>query len=121
MTLMIEDRIFLDFNPNDYIIRLTPFLDKEGEWTGELLVGTVTTDENDMSDEDHFNLMGITKMVCASVPAMEEDDYVRDKLTAIIERVEDDQEEEDGIPDATVNSVEENVINVNFKQRGGKT
>jgi hypothetical protein len=52
---------------------------------------------------------------------MEEDDYVRDKLTAIIERVEDEQEEEDGIPDATVNSVEENVINVNFKQRGGKT
>jgi len=116
---MVEDRIFLDFNANDYIIRLTPFLDKKGEWTGELLVGTVTTDENDMSDEDHYNLMGITKMVCASVPAMEEDDYVRDKLNAIIERVEDGQEED--TPDATVNSVEENVINVNFKQRGSKT
>ena len=114
MTLMIEDRIFLDFNPNDYIIRLTPFIDDTGKWTGEVLVGTVTTDENDMTDEDHFNLMNITKMVCASVPAMEEDDYIRDTLNDIVDRVE----EEDDTPDATIDSVEENVINVNFKQRG---
>ena len=118
MTLMVEDRIFLDFNANDYIIRLTPYVDDMGNWTGELLVGTVTTDENDMTDEDHYNLMGITKMVCAAVPAMEEDDYVRDTLTSIVERVEEDLEE--GKPDATVASVEENVINVNFKQKGGK-
>ena len=111
---MIEDRIFLDFNPNDYIIRLTPFIDDTGKWTGEVLVGTVTTDENDMTDEDHFNLMNITKMVCASVPAMEEDDYIRDTLNDIVDRVE----EEDDTPDATIDSVEENVINVNFKQRG---
>mgnify|MGYP003651553082 FL=1 len=108
-----QERIFLEFDPNDYIIRLSPFLDSKGDWTGELLVGTVTTDENDMSDEDHFNLMTITKMVCASVPAMEEDDNVRDVLNSIVDRVEDEDEEETS-PTIVVDSTDDNVINVSF-------
>tara|TARA_R110002126_G_scaffold159785_2_gene307320 strand:+ start:304 stop:651 length:348 start_codon:yes stop_codon:yes gene_type:complete len=114
---MIEDKVFLDFNPNDYIIRLTPFLDDMGNWTGELLVGTVTTDENNLTEEDHFNLMGITRMVCASVPAMEENDQVRDLLNIIVDRVESEPDEEDE-PQLIVSSVNENVINVNFKSKG---
>ena len=114
---MIEDKVFLDFNPNDYIIRLTPFLDDMGNWTGELLVGTVTTDENNLTEEDHFNLMGITRMVCASVPAMEENDQVRDVLNIIVDRIERDPDEVDE-PQLVVSSVEENVINVNFRSKG---
>tara|TARA_R110000803_G_scaffold46636_3_gene97779 strand:+ start:304 stop:651 length:348 start_codon:yes stop_codon:yes gene_type:complete len=114
---MIEDKVFLDFNPNDYIIRLTPFLDDMGNWTGELLVGTVTTDENNLTEEDHFNLMGITRMVCASVPAMEENDQVRDVLNIIVDRIERDPDEDDE-PQLVVSSVEENVINVNFRSKG---
>ena len=113
------DRIkdFLAVNPNDYIIRLTPFLDDMGNWTGELLVGTVTTDENNLTEEDHFNLMGITRMVCASVPAMEENDQVRDLLNIIVDRVESEPDEDDE-PQLIVSSVNENVINVNFKSKG---
>ena len=91
---------------------MSPFLDSKGDWTGELLVGTVTTDENDMSDEDHFNLMTITKMVCASVPAMEEDDNVRDVLNSIVDRVED--EDEETLAAIVVDSTDDNVINVSF-------
>ena len=109
-----ENKVFISFDANDYIVRLTPFIDKKGNWTGEILVGTVTTDENNLSDEDHFNLMTITKMVCAAVPAMEEDEYVRDTLNEIVEKSE--EEEENELPKATIASIEENVINVNFKQ-----
>lgn len=109
-----ENKVFISFDANDYIVRLTPFIDKEGNWTGEILVGTVTTDENNLSDEDHFNLMTITKMVCAAVPAMEEDEYVRDTLNEIVDKSE--EEEENDLPKATIASIEENVINVNFKQ-----
>ena len=84
-----ENKVFISFDANDYIVRLTPFIDKEGNWTGEILVGTVTTDENNLSDEDHFNLMTITKMVCAAVPAMEEDEYVRDTLNEIVDKSEE--------------------------------
>ena len=112
---MIEDRIFLEFDPNDYVVRLSPFIDKNGAWTGELLVGTVTTDENEMSDDDHYNLMNITKMVCAAVPAMEEDELVRNTLIKIAERVESESETKEDIePKTKIESVKENVINVNF-------
>ena len=109
-----ENKVFISFDANDYIVRLTPFIDKKGNWTGEILVGTVTTDENNLSDEDHFNLMTITKMVCAAVPAMEEDEYVRDTLNEIVDKSE--EEEENELPKATIASIEENVINVNYKQ-----
>jgi hypothetical protein len=109
--MQIEDRIFMEFDANDYIVRLSPFLDKNGTWTGELLVGTVTTEENNMSDDDHYNLMQITKMVCAAVPGMEEDEYIRNTLTSIAERVEAEEEKPEK---PKVQSVEENVISVNF-------
>ena len=32
---MTKEKIYIEFNPNDYIIRLSPFLDKKGDWTGE--------------------------------------------------------------------------------------
>ena len=108
----LEDRIFMEFDANDYVVRLSPFLDESGAWTGELLVGTVTTEENDMSDEDHYNLMQITKLVCASVPAMEEDEQVRNTLVRIAERVEKEESEKE--PESKVESIEENVINVRF-------
>ena len=110
--MQIEDRIFMEFDANDYVVRLSPFLDESGAWTGELLVGTVTTEENDMSDEDHYNLMQITKLVCASVPAMEEDEQVRNTLVRIAERVE--EEEKQNTPTSKVESIEENVISVKF-------
>jgi len=109
-----ENKVFISFDANDYIVRLTPFIDKKGNWTGEILVGTVTTDENNLSDEDHFNLMTITKMVCAAVPAMEEDEYVRDTLNEIVDKSE--EEEENDLPKAKIDSIKENVISVNFNQ-----
>ena len=109
-----ENKVFISFDANDYIVRLTPFIDKKGNWTGEILVGTVTTDENNLSDEDHFNLMTITKMVCAAVPAMEEDEYVRDTLNEIVDKTE--EEEENDLPKAKIDSIKENVISVNFNQ-----
>ena len=108
-----ENKVFISFDANDYIVRLTPFIDKKGNWTGELLVGTITTDENNLSDEDHFNLMTITNMVCAAVPAMEEDEYVRDTLNVMVDKAEEEEEE---LSKTTIVSIEQNVINVNFKQ-----
>jgi hypothetical protein len=51
---MEEDKIFLDFKPNDYIIRISPFTGKDGKWTGELRVGSCTTDYNTLDDDDYI-------------------------------------------------------------------
>ena len=110
---MAEDKIYMDFDPNDFVIRISPFLDQEGNWTGELLVGSCTTDENSVSDEDYVNLMQITHMVCASIPAMESDETVRSTLLKYAEDALEEQEEEK--PKLRLVETDDNVIKVNFK------
>lgn len=108
---MAEEKIFIDFDPNDFIVRISPFLDQKGNWTGELMVGTVTTGENTTTDDDYVNLMRLCHMVCASIPAMEEDTDIRDTLA----KYANDVLEEEAAPKATVESVEDNVVQVKFR------
>jgi hypothetical protein len=109
---MAEEKVLMDFDPNDFIVRITPFLDQKGNWTGELMVGTVTTGENTTTDDDYVNLMRLCHMVCASIPAMEDDNSIRDTLVKYAKDVL--EEEEDAAPKATVESVEDNVVKVKF-------
>jgi hypothetical protein len=109
---MSEEKVFIDFDPNDFIIRITPFLDKKGSWTGELMVGTVTTGENTITDDDYVNLMRMCHMVCASIPAMEDSTDIRETLAKYANDVL--EEEKDNKPKATVESVEDNVVKVKF-------
>tara|TARA_E500000318_G_scaffold96756_1_gene97248 strand:- start:466 stop:795 length:330 start_codon:yes stop_codon:yes gene_type:complete len=108
---MTEEKVFIDFDPNDFIVRISPFLDQKGNWTGELMVGTVTTGENTTKDDDYVNLMRLCHMVCASIPAMEEDNDIRETLAKYANDV---LEEEEAAPKATVESVEDNVVKVKF-------
>ena len=107
---MKEDNILIDFHPNDYIIRLSPFVDEKGNWTGELMVGTISTEDNVMNDTDHYQLMHLTQMVCASIPAMEENEDFRELLTEIVDDVVAGSEEED----SKITGVDENIISVKF-------
>ena len=107
---MKEDNILIDFHPNDYIIRLSPFVDEKGNWTGELMVGTISTEDNVMNDTDHYQLMHLTQMVCASIPAMEESEEFRELLTEIVDDVVAGSEEEE----SKITGVDENIISVKF-------
>tara|TARA_R110000751_G_scaffold15799_1_gene50815 strand:+ start:564 stop:896 length:333 start_codon:yes stop_codon:yes gene_type:complete len=110
---MEDDKIFLDFRPNDYIIRISPFVDEDGIWTGELQVGSCTTDENNLKDDDYINLMQLTYMILAAIPAMEEDDYVREVLHKHAKGSL--EEEKNKTPKRKLESIDGNIINVNFK------
>jgi|TARA_R110000787_G_scaffold50127_9_gene119843 hypothetical protein len=107
---MKEDNILIDFHPNDYIIRLSPFVDEKGNWTGELMVGTISTEDNVMNDTDHYQLMHLTQMVCASIPAMEENEDFRELLTEIVDDTVSGSEEEE----SKITGVDENIISVKF-------
>ena len=108
-----KESVFMDFEPNDYIIRLSPFLDQSGNWTGELMVGTVTTGENDLSDDDHYSLMQLTQLVCASVPVLEENEIVRKILSEIVD-TNNKQDTEVEVTLTKIEEVEDNVIKVRF-------
>ena len=113
---MNEENVLIDFHPNDYIIRLSPFLDEKGNWTGELMVGTISTEDNIMNDNDHYQLMHLTQMVCASIPAMEESEEFRELLSEIVEdaKIKTSAIEEEEEEKSKVTSVDKNVINVKF-------
>ncbi len=118
---MSSEKIFMDFDQNDYIIRISPFLNKKGEWTGEIMVGTCTTDDNVLSDFDHAQLMKLSHMMCASLPVMEEDSAVRRLLENEVERTIDDaleEEKEKVKPAIEVAGVSDNVISVLFNSKG---
>ena len=112
---MSEDKIFLDFEPNDYIIRISPFIDREGKWTGELHVGSCTTDDNSLDDDDYINLMQLTQMILAAIPAMEDNDFIKELLSKY---AKDSLEEEKKkkVPKRRLENIDGNVINVDFKK-----
>tara|TARA_R100000234_G_C4886408_1_gene129560 strand:+ start:167 stop:511 length:345 start_codon:yes stop_codon:yes gene_type:complete len=75
-----DDRIFVDFEPNDFVIRISPILDEEDNWTGELNVGYLTMDENFLKEDDYTHLDVVTNMAVSSIPLMEDDLTFRNHL-----------------------------------------
>lgn len=102
--------VFKEFDDNDVMVRLSPFLDPKGEWTGELLVGIVASEDNELSDDDYLSIMQLGSMLCAAVPLMEENEKFRELLYKHTQSML----EEDKKKKPKVTSREDNVIKVNF-------
>ena len=64
----------------DFVISIRPQLDSKRIWTGEVDLSIVTSVDNPLTDDDYYGLLSFCKVVCSSVPVMEEDEYVRKKL-----------------------------------------
>ena len=103
---MEEDQSFINFDPNDFIIRITPVME-DGEWNGEINVGQVTTGENTLKDTDYGHLSMLTDMLICAIPLIEKDDAIRKELYKLVEeQFENDKPK--------VIKREGNVLNVNF-------
>ena len=110
-----EDRIFVDFEPNDFVIRVTPVLDEHDRWTGDMKVGYLTLDENYLSKEDYQHVDLLTNLMLASVPLMEEDIKFRNTLYKYHENMLRIQEK----PKAS--HTEDNVIHLDFGNKEQET
>ena len=103
---MEENQTFINFDPNDFIIRITPVMEN-GEWNGEINVGQVTTGENNLPDTDYAHLSMLTDMLICAIPMIEKDDALRKELFKLVEeQFEDDKPK--------VIKREGNVLEVNF-------
>ena len=104
---MEEDQSFINFNPNDFIINISPIMEN-GKWTGDIDVGQITTDENSLDKEDYSYLSVLTDMVMCAIPLMEIDSEYRKKLYALaIEQFGDDNK-------PRIKERKGNVVKVNF-------
>jgi hypothetical protein len=101
----------INFNPNDFVIRISPDVDDKGDWTGELSVGMLTTDDNTMKADDFAHLKMLTDMLIAAIPLMEQDHDVRRKLFKIVDKIDADELE---MERPLVEERDGNVVKVNF-------
>ena len=62
----------------DFVIRLRPYADDDGKWSGEIDISIMAFPENQMDDDDYGQVMHFCKMMCATVPIMEESKEIRD-------------------------------------------
>ena len=109
-----DDKIYVDFTPNDFVIRISPVMDEEDTWTGELNVGYLTMDENYMKEDDYAHVDIVTNMTLSAIPLMEEDLEFRTKLYRYtLDAMSDTPEEH--VKKATSEHVDDsNVIKLRF-------
>ena len=87
---MIEKK----FNNEDIVVRIRPKMDSRNyEWTGEIDISIISFPDNPLDDEDYSQLMHFTKMMCASVPIIEEVETFRNLLHDYLNRSHDGQQD----------------------------
>lgn len=98
----------------DFVIVVTPHLDKEKNWDGQVSLRIAMDDKNPLSDDDFEGMVNFTRQICASVPLMEENKMFRDateqianKYLPVNEILQDNE--------LTRERINDNVIRVNFK------
>lgn len=113
---MENEKQFLEVGKNDFVICLSPKLEADGKWHGDLGVSVETIEDNDLDAEDYFHMMQLATMVAASINLLEESPEFRHAIMKQIKKLESMYDDEDEGEEETpsIMSTEENVIKVNF-------
>ena len=118
---MDREQIRKQINDEDYIIRVRPFVDEEGIWSGEIDLSIITLPGNPLDDDAYHSIMHLVKMMCASVPIMEEIETIRDVMHEYVKAMNDDVDIEIQLEKELENKVEKvydgNVIKIDFSTR----
>jgi hypothetical protein len=116
------ERIKKEIQDEDFVIRIRPFADDDGKWTGEIDVSIIAFPDNPMDDEDYGQVMHFAKMMCATVPIMEDSKEIRDIAHDYVMEVIDNEmdisvelEEEVGVE----KTYDGNIIHLNFNSKTG--
>tara|TARA_R110000772_G_scaffold207287_1_gene317864 strand:- start:92 stop:460 length:369 start_codon:yes stop_codon:yes gene_type:complete len=106
----------------DFVIRVRPFADDDGKWSGEVDISIIAFPDNPLDDDDYGQLMHFVKMMCASVPVMEEVPELRNIVHEYVLNVIDNEmditvelEEEMGVE----KTYDGNVVHLSFSTKTG--
>ena len=116
------EKLASEVNEEDFLIRVRPFSNDEGRWSGEVDISIMAMPDNPLDDEDYYNLMHFTKMMCASVPVMEEVEELRNIVHEYVTKVIDTEmdidvelEEKSGVE----KTYDGNVVHLSFNSKTG--
>ena len=116
------ERIKENINDEDFIIRVRPFANDDGKWTGEVDISIMAFADNPVDDDDYEQLMHFCKMMCASVPIMQESKELRELAHEYVVNYVDTEmeidvelEEEVGVE----RTYDGNIVHLNFNTKTG--
>ena len=120
--MSMMEKLASEVNEEDFLIRVRPFADDDGKWSGEVDISIMAMPDNPMDDEDYYQVMHFAKMMCASVPVMEEVEELRNVVHEYVTKVIDNEmnidvelEEEAGVE----KTYDGNVVHLHFNTKTG--
>ena len=119
MTDQEDEKVLMEFDPQDFVIRITPLL-RKNKWTGQVNVSINIADDMFLNDEDYANVLHFCRMLTATVPMMEEMKSFRELINDYA--LNELDKPEDTVVKPKVVSRKDNVVRVSFnpKTNGGK-
>lgn len=116
------EKLLTEVNEEDFLIRVRPFANDDGAWSGEVDISIMAMPDNPLDDDDYYKVMHFAKMMCASVPVMEESEELRDIVHEYIVNVLDNEmeidvelEKEAGVE----KTYDGNIVHINFNTKTG--
>ena len=107
----------------DFIIRVRPSANKDGEWNGEIDLSIMAMPDNPLTDDDYWQIMHFCKMLCATVPVMEEVEEMRDLVhNYVVDVIDNDLDIEVQLEDDTKDvqkTYDGNIVRLDFNTKTG--
>jgi len=120
--MSMMEKLAKEVSEEDFLIRVRPFANDEGRWSGEVDISIMAMPDNPMDDEDYYQVMHFAKMMCASVPVMEEMEELRNIVHEYVTKVMDNEmdidvelEKEAGVE----KTYDGNVVHLSFNTKTG--
>jgi predicted RNA-binding protein Jag len=120
--MSMMEKLASEINEEDFLIRVRPFANDDGRWSGEVDISIMAMPDNPMDEEDYYQVMHFAKMMCASVPVMEEMEELRNIVHEYVTKVLDTEmdidvelEEEAGVE----KTYDGNVVHLSFNTKTG--
>jgi predicted RNA-binding protein Jag len=120
--MSMMEKLAKEISEEDFLIRVRPFANDDGRWSGEVDISIMAMPDNPMDDEDYYQVMHFAKMMCASVPVMEEMEELRNIVHEYVTKVLDTEmdidvelEEEAGVE----KTYDGNVVHLSFNTKTG--
>ena len=93
----------------DFVIDVRPEMDKNYKCTGGVNVSIMTSPENQLDDEDYYGVLELCRTICATLPLMERDEDLRQRLIK-----EAEYNEEKPQPKLKIVDKHDNVVVLSF-------
>lgn len=68
----------------DILIQISPKIDEDFNWTGQVEINIISSDDSSLKKEELEALLFFCQMVCASVPIYEQHDTIREMAAWLV-------------------------------------